>query len=443
MKRLFPLALCLILMASFLAVPVSADETEDEPVVTSETVIDFSTFNFSVTRLSTSSSSSTYDVAKYRSVLYNAYGTNSAVITSCNSKHIFGYFWDDTGVLCMGAWTNPISANNASLLGVFPLSSLELISYRQETQSLYFSKSFAEQSENFLTTTVYAVCWDIDSTSVWNAYTKKSTDSVWLSSVSTYRPSFMSFDDELYGSNVPTKYYASGADYVLWNVVPEGGTTSGSGGSGDGDATNAPYIYVSTPTTVTKGLYIIPRAELMNPGDISGNILCFLSGHNSAYTKLTESDSLDNMWTLDCGRDETASSLTLTFMVDGRPDIYTTCVVSVLDSETDNEGSSGDIPGNTEAPTEPTYSGSEDADDFNDSVGDQKDDFDDSMDILEDYTRPNYDDIDPGFDDILDGDPINKVSEFFAEIFDNDYIQKVFFIAFLLAAISFIVFGKR
>lgn len=87
--------------------------------------------------------------------------------------------------------------------------------------------------------------------------------------------------------------------------------------------------------------------------------------------------------------------------------------------------------------------GREEVDDFNNTVGDQKDDFDNSMDILEDFTRPDYDDIDPGFDDILDGDPINKITEFFSEIFGNEYINKVFFIAFLLAAISFIVFGKR
>lgn len=344
-KKLVTVGLVLALLVCFLAVPVSAAEDH------------LSTYNFSVTGLSSSVASGTYETTKLRSVLYNAFFTNSAVITSCNGSYVYGYFWDELGRLCSGAFENPKSVANSSVLGVYPLSSLKLIEYFPYSGNyggryLYFSKNVAEQSTDYLTSSLYALCWDdVDVDSVWFGYFKSATNTTWSSGV--FNISLVATASIIMNM---TKYYADSSDSVLWNVVPEGGTTSGSGGSGDGDISTAPYIYVSIPTTVTKGLYIIPRAELMNPGDISGNILCFLSGHNSAYTKLTESDSLDNMWTLDCGRDETASSLTLTFMVDGRPDIYTTCVVTVLDSETDNEGSSGDIGGNETEPTEPTVS---------------------------------------------------------------------------------------
>lgn len=343
-KRLLILPLVLALLVCSLAVPVSAAEDH------------LSIYNFSVTGLSSTVVSGTYETLKLRSVLYNAFFTNSAVITSCNSSYVYGYFWDELGRLCSGAWENPKSVINASVLGVYPLSSLSLADYflyagNSVERYLYFSKNLAEQSPDYLTSSLYALCWeDIDVDTVWYAYFKSATNTTWSTGV--FNISLVVTPTAI--TNM-TKYYAAGSDSVLWNVVPEGGTTSGSGGSSDGDSSTSPYIYVSIPTTVTKGLYIIPRAELMNPGDISGNILCFLSGHNSAYTKLTESDSLDNMWTLDCGRDETASALTLTFMVEGRPDIYTTYIVTVLDSETDNEGSSGEL-SPTEPETEPTIS---------------------------------------------------------------------------------------
>lgn len=362
-KRLLAFTACLVLILGVCTPAVYATETAD-----------LSVFNFSVTSVS-SSGAGAYDRANFRSVLYNAYFTNSAVITGCNSLYVYGYFWDEYGRFCYGAWDNPKAVTNASVLGVYPLNALSLVEYgfysgNYSGRYIYFSKNLAENSVDFLTSSMYVVCWDVvDSDSSWTCYFKSSTNTTW--SIGVFNVTFV-LDASYSSSSIMnmTRYYPDSSDDILWNVVPEGGTTSGSGGSDSGDTSSAPYIYVSTPTTVTKGLYIIPRAELMNPGDITGTILCFLSGHNSAYTTLTESDSLDNMWTLDCGRDETASTLTLTFMVDGRPDIYTTYTVSVLDSVTDNEGSSGDIGGNETEATEPTVSDLDKEKDEAQSAGD-------------------------------------------------------------------------
>lgn len=462
MKRLIPLALCLAVLLCSVAPLAYATEVEADGGI--ETYATYETpaldmYNFSVTRLLSESAGGyisflTDNISAFTGILYNAYFTNSCVITSAYGNYLFGYYWDDVGKLRVGRWTNSLSSPNASQFGVFPLGTYELYSsgyawYTTSSGPLYFSKALAEQQEDFLTATVFACAWDrVPNVSMAiSAYQKKSSDTVWQDETVFFTiVSNSAINGDLVSStNDKFVAYPADADAITWNGVPSGGTTSGSGGSGDGDTTNAPYIYVSTPTTVTKGLYIIPRAELMNPGDISGNILCFLSGHNSAYTKLTESDSLDNMWTLDCGRDETASSLTLTFMVDGRPDIYTTCVVSVLDSETDNEGISGDLPGSGTAtePPDPTYSGGEDADDFNNSVGDQKDEFDDAMDVLDDMTYPDYGEVDPGFSEILDDGAIELVAEALSKLFQNEYILQVFFIVFTLGLVSFVVFGKR
>ena len=85
-------------------------------------------------------------------------------------------------------------------------------------------------------------------------------------------------------------------------------------------------------------------------------------------------------------------------------------------------------------------------DDFNAAVGEQDSDFQDDMDILDDMTMPTYDDIDTDFDDILDddgGNGITLASKFFTVIFDCPLIFQVFFIAFTLALVAYVIFGRR
>lgn len=429
MKRLVCLSLCLVILTCSLAVPVSA------------AALDASTFNFTVTRLVSTPASEPYDGIKMMSVYYNAYFTNSAVIIGCNASYVYGRFWDESGRLCNGKWVNTLGAANASLLGVFPLSGLELVDSGVYSCSnvparyLYFSKALAEQNENYITGTFAAVDWERTlANGVWYYFVKSATNTVW-DEASVAQTVLTTALDSL------TKYYAAGSDYVLWDTIPEGGTPSGSGGSADGDTTTAPYISVSCAGSVRRGSFFIPTAELMNSGDVTGDIACILSGYNSAYTKITASTEMANAWVVECGSDETADTLTLTFYVLGRPDISTVRTISVTGSASSDDGNS-DSTTATEA-TEPTYSGGDDADDFNDTVNDQKDDFDESMDVFDDMTYPSYEDFEIDFSDILDGDEIHKITEFFSAIFENSYIKVVFFIAFALALMSFAFFGKR
>lgn len=124
--------------------------------------------------------------------------------------------------------------------------------------------------------------------------------------------------------------------------------------SGVGDIYNETGICVIAPGVVRKGLYVSLRSWVENRGDIAGNIVCLLSGQNSEYTYLVEQDlssSTEQLWELYCGSDETAETLTLTFMVDGRPDIYTVYTVFVRDPDTSSEGSSGDVGGGSDDDT--------------------------------------------------------------------------------------------
>lgn len=87
------------------------------------------------------------------------------------------------------------------------------------------------------------------------------------------------------------------------------------------------------------------------------------------------------------------------------------------------------------------------ADEFNQTIDEKNEEFNEGMDILGGMTEPNYEDIDASFDDIFGddskGDGIDLATKVISALFDNDYIFQVFFIAFMLALVSFVVFGKR
>ena len=84
---------------------------------------------------------------------------------------------------------------------------------------------------------------------------------------------------------------------------------------------------------------------------------------------------------------------------------------------------------------------------FREDAEQNRQEFEDSMDEMNSMTKPNYEDMDAGFDDILDNDNaddgIGLASQFFETIFSNDIIFTVFFIAFMLALVSYVIFGKR
>lgn len=447
MKRFFSLALCLALLLCSAAPLAFAAETEVTENTDSDAsaLVDVSGCGFTATTsVATGSTMARLCESSPENLMSLLRGLgvySSVLICSCTDSYLYGYYFDAQGILRSITCSNPLGVANASLLGVYALSELEVLNYGSYVYTktygtsgwqtyeypVFYDSSYAEIYPDFLTSNLYVIDWS----STPSVSTIGSSQYVWL-------PLFTkSSANTVIGTTMSRRItFSPDTGYRV------GAFTWDSGGGSVGDDTSGPFIYVSSPASVARGLYILPWAKVENATDVSGDIICILSGQQSNDTKLTASDSLANTWTLDCSRMESADQLTLTFYVDGSPDIATTFLVDVTGTSS-GQGSSGSG-NNTEATEpEPTYSGSENADDFNTSVNDQKDDFDDAMDVLEDYTRPNYEDVDPGFDDILDGDAITKAREALAAIFDNTYIKQVFFIAFMLAAVSFIIFGKR
>lgn len=76
-----------------------------------------------------------------------------------------------------------------------------------------------------------------------------------------------------------------------------------------GDAVTG--VSIVAPDTVTAGSYITIQADVSGSGDFDTACTCTLSGAVSADTALTETE-YDNTWTLSCGADETAQTLTVT-----------------------------------------------------------------------------------------------------------------------------------
>ncbi len=78
------------------------------------------------------------------------------------SSFLYGAYWDDTGKLVVGQFTNPRGAVSPLWLGVFSLSDLELLEvgsfsnwqYCTSISALYYSASYASSSPNFASSTV-------------------------------------------------------------------------------------------------------------------------------------------------------------------------------------------------------------------------------------------------------------------------------------------------
>lgn len=90
----------------------------------------------------------------------------------------------------------------------------------------------------------------------------------------------------------------------------------------------------------------------------------------------------------------------------------------------------------------PTVGTDVDADAFQDSISDAITDYDSMQGVLDGGGLPSYSDIDPSFDDIFGNDGIGLATDALKEMFGG-YIFRVFFIAFMLGSVSFVVFGKR
>lgn len=123
--------------------------------------------------------------------LLESLGINERVlIYGCaknSPQHLVGLYFSSSGRLCQGAFKNPLGQANALVIGVYELSSLEVLESCES--NVYYSKSYAEAQADFLTGEYYAFDWSVRSmTSRYpylfsaNVFVKLSTSIAWKSS---------------------------------------------------------------------------------------------------------------------------------------------------------------------------------------------------------------------------------------------------------------------
>lgn len=85
------------------------------------------------------------------------------------------------------------------------------------------------------------------------------------------------------------------------------------------------------------------------------------------------------------------------------------------------------------------------ANDFGEIADDQFDEFFDNKEVIDDWTRPDYEsDFDPSVEGITDGMDIGEYTSALYVFFDiSAYLTTILFMAFSFSVISFVVFGKR
>lgn len=88
-------------------------------------------------------------------------------------------------------------------------------------------------------------------------------------------------------------------------------------------------------------------------------------------------------------------------------------------------------------------------DEFEDDIAQKETEYQDSMDIIQDATRPTYEDLDLSVDGIVSGEyGIGGFSDeyglaLYQILGGHAWTNSLVFMAFMFAAISFVVFGKR
>lgn len=76
-------------------------------------------------------------------------------------------------------------------------------------------------------------------------------------------------------------------------------------------------------------------------------------------------------------------------------------------------------------------------------IDNEKTEYAENMGIVQEATRPEYEDVDTDLNAQLPGTSQGYATDFFAAFFASQYIYIVFFLAFSFALISFVIFGKR
>lgn len=145
-------------------------------------------------------------------------GINSKVLVfALTSSYLFGFYWDETGMMRSALFINPYGSEHSSYLGVYSLADLTFYADLSSSSDLYYSKAYAQASENYLTRTLYAMTWldgRLDrSYPCYQVYKKLSTDSTWLSS--TF---YLSYPTAFSSEMIAVGWYSTAAvDSITWN----------------------------------------------------------------------------------------------------------------------------------------------------------------------------------------------------------------------------------
>lgn len=214
-----------------------------------------STTGFSVSTVVSGSNAGPgyYCVSKYfPALLKTAYDSNLAMVFGCSADYLLGCFWGDDGRLYHGTWQNGLGISHSSVLGCYDLSELTLVSSACRGTDVFYSKSHAEAQSDWLTKTYYAIDWTGSITGssagsygylTFSMYSKKSVNSVWDASRTSYSLFFYSNDGT--GTYTRNGYYPGFEDAITW-------------GSG-----------TSTSITVSEGLQleqIAPQEQTLQEG---------------------------------------------------------------------------------------------------------------------------------------------------------------------------------
>lgn len=214
-----------------------------EDLIKVENTFDEPSFGFTVTGAEKSSSSYIPEdsleflAQSYPEQIWDCFpllGVNKYVMITCISStspyNIYGYYFDENGIFTIGYFTNPLGNVHASLFGIYELSEFTLIDSKPLTTSVYnksydspifYSKAYAEQYPDFLTSDVLAFNFDASKPVykqyayapslygvVYNFYSKEAEASGWSSSG----------ESRVLVSDLYTKGYYPQISTVSWNI---------------------------------------------------------------------------------------------------------------------------------------------------------------------------------------------------------------------------------
>ena len=93
-------------------------------------------------------------------------------------------------------------------------------------------------------------------------------------------------------------------------------------------------VSIVSPDSVTTGSYIVIQADVAGSGEYDNVCSCTVTGATSANTKISSME-FENSWSLECGADEDAQTLTVTVTSVADPAIAVTKEIAVVKSETE------------------------------------------------------------------------------------------------------------